>query len=416
MLRRLLYQGSVGTVLLLGSLLLHAAPASVSLKEALSQLHETGVLVLNARQEAAIEKESSKLRVPASTTKLVTAYLALKHWGTDYRFKTDFYITRTAQNTASLWIKGYGDPFLVSEEIQKLAEALAHRLKASGINTIDEVILDTGYFETNVVLPGRSDTDNPYDAIPGALAANFNTLYLKKAHGAIVSAESQTPLTPLAIKLGQHANLRHGRFNLGGSVKTGERYFAELLSAFLQQSGIQVKNEVQWRNLKELLALKQSQPFYRHLNSLTLAEIIQPMMRYSTNFIANQLALKLSAEKLGAPASAEKVKQMMKSDLTNYLGWQDFYLEDGAGLSHQNRLSPQQLVILLEAFRPWKSLLPEIEDRIFAKSGTLIGVSTLAGYIYQEQHWLPFALMINQSVPFHYKNQLAIKLKQQLED
>lgn len=413
--RRLLYQWSVGAGLLLGSFLLHAAPASVSLKEALSQLHETGVLMLNAQQEPVIEKDASKLRVPASTTKLVTAYLALKHWGADYRFKTDFYVTRTTHGTSSLWVKGYGDPFLVSEEIQKLAENLAYRLKASGIKTVDEIILDTGYFETNVVLPGRSNTDNPYDAIPGALAANFNTLYLKKVRGAIVSAEPQTPLTPLAVALGKHTNLKHGRFNLGGNAKTGERYFAELLSVFLQRSGIAVAQNVKWRSLNHQQDLKESPPFYRHLNSLTLAEIIQPMMRYSTNFIANQLALKLSAERLGVPASPEKVKQMMRTDLTHYLGWQDFYLEDGAGLSHQNRLSPQQLVVLLEAFRPWKSLLPEIEDQIFAKSGTLIGVSTLAGYIYQQQHWLPFALMINQPVPFHYKNQLALQLKQQLE-
>lgn len=413
--RRLLYQWSVGAGLLFGSFLLHAAPASISLKEALNQLHETGVLVLNAQQEAVIEKEASKLKVPASTTKLVTAYLALKHWGEDYRFKTDFYVTRSPHGTTSLWVKGYGDPFLVSEEIQKLAESLAYRLKESNINTIDEIILDTGYFEANVVLPGRSDTDNPYDAIPGALAANFNTLYLKKVHGKIVSAESQTPLTPLAIALGKQANLKHGRFNLGGNAKTGEQYFAELLSVFLRRSGVAVSQSVQWRSLSHQLALKKTTPFYRHLNSLTLAEIIQPMMRYSTNFIANQLALKLSAEMFGAPASPEKVKQMMQTDLTRYLGWQDFYLEDGAGLSHQNRLSPQQLVVLLEAFRPWKSLLPEIEDQIFAKSGTLIGVSTLAGYIHQQQQWLPFALMINQSVPFHYKNQLALKLKQQLE-
>ena len=413
--KRFVHQWSVGAGLLLASLLLHAAPASLSIQEALGQLRETGALMLNAQQEPLVEKDSSKLRIPASTTKLVTAYLALKHWGADYRFKTDFYVIRNANDLATLWVKGYGDPFLVSEEIQKMAYHLALHLKEAGVGGINKIILDTGYFESNVVLPGRSDTDNPYDAIPGALAANFNTLYLKKNNGQLVSAEPQTPLTPLAIKLGKQANLRHGRFNLGGQAKMGERYFAELLSAFLQQSGIQVKNEIQWRSLKESAALNNESPFYRHQNTLTLAEIIRPMMQYSTNFIANQLALKLSAEKFGMPASAEKVKRMMKADLTHYLGWQDFYLEDGAGLSHQNRLSPQQLVSLLQAFRPWKSLLPEVEDHIFAKSGTLIGVSALAGYIYQQEQWLPFALMINQPVPFAYKNQLALKLKQQLE-
>jgi len=58
-------------------------------------------------------------------------------------------------------------------------------------------------------------------------------------------------------------------------------------------------------------------------------------------------------------------------------------------------------------FQPWHHLLPEIEPNVYAKSGTLLGVSTLAGYFYKEKHWFPFALMINQTVPYRYRNQLV---------
>jgi len=151
---------------------------------------------------------------------------------------------------------------------------------------------------------------------------------------------------------------------------------------------------------------------YRHLNSRTLADVIRPMMKYSTNFVANQLVLKLAAEKQGAPASSDKVTLTLKQQLSAGFGWKSFYLEDGAGLSRANRLSPVQLVDVLGRFRTWKHLLPEIEPGIYAKSGSLIGVSALAGYVKKQHEWRPFAVIINQKTPYRFRNKLAVELRQ----
>lgn len=378
----------------------------------------SGLLMLNAAEQPLVSSQAERLLIPASTTKLVTGYLALDHWGRDYRFKTDFRVVRRVSDGALiLWVKGYGDPFLVSEELQKIAARLASGLGDKGVSHLDAIYLDVGYFQPGLVLPGTTDTLNPYDAHPSALAANFNTLFLTSDEGEIVSAESQTPLTRLAVKIGHETDLSDGRFNLGPDVRLGQRYFAELLSAFLRRQGVTVADDIQWhpmteakgQGLKELLS-------YRHLNSLTLAQMVAPMMRYSTNFIANQLALKLAAEAYGAPATADKVQRLLNSRLKRRFGWREFYLEDGAGLSRENRLSARQLVDVLERFRPWKDLLPEVEPDIYAKTGTLIGVSALAGYIENDQVWSPFALLVNQKVPFHYRNQVALQLKQRLAD
>jgi D-alanyl-D-alanine carboxypeptidase/D-alanyl-D-alanine-endopeptidase (penicillin-binding protein 4) len=85
-------------------------------------------------------------------------------------------------------------------------------------------------------------------------------------------------------------------------------------------------------------------------------------------------------------------------------------MKDGAGLSRANRLSPSQLVELLQAFKPWKRLLPEIEPGVFAKSGTLNKVSTLAGYIQKNGQLKPFAIMMNQGVPYKLRNRIAREL------
>jgi D-alanyl-D-alanine carboxypeptidase/D-alanyl-D-alanine-endopeptidase (penicillin-binding protein 4) len=201
---------------------------------------------------------------------------------------------------------------------------------------------------------------------------------------------------------------RSERVNTGPDHKVAERYFAELVAEFLRREGLEVGAEISWGKVPSTMPLT-----YRHLNSRTLASVIKPMMKYSTNFIANQLVLKLGAEVHGAPASSDKVTLTLKEQLSTGFGWKSFFLEDGAGLSRTNRLSPTQLVDVLGRFRTWKHLLPEIEPRIYAKSGSLIGVSALAGYIKKKNKWRPFAVIINQKTPYHFRNKIAIELSEQ---
>ena len=105
-------------------------------------LDETGAPVEACRPDAPL--------IPASTLKLVTAWLALSHWGEDYRFTTDFFI----DDDQRLWVRGNGDPMLVSEELERIAAALAQ----SGIESLRGIGVDEGWFATTVKIPGRSAT------------------------------------------------------------------------------------------------------------------------------------------------------------------------------------------------------------------------------------------------------------------
>jgi len=378
-----------------------------------NQLDQAGILLLDQQMNPLQSKASQQFFIPASTTKLITALLALRHWGADYQFKTTFYLTEQDQPT--LLVKGYGDPFLVSEELAMIAQQLAKRLKHQGITSLAGIELDTSYYQTDLKMPGAGRSDNPYDAIPSALAANFNTIYIRKTAEGFESAEPQTPITKTALKLAKQIRTfkktslgRVQRVNLGADERLSQTYFAELLAAFLRLEGLNISEKVEWSVLSE-----QPRPaslIYEHRNHLTLDEMIRPMMKYSTNFVANQLALNLSQEVMGGAASAEKVAQTYHQLLTELFDWQEFTIEEGAGLSRQNRLSPEQLIEVLTAFQPWRHLLPEIERDVYAKSGSLLGVSTLAGYLHKESQWYPFAFMINQKVPYRYRNKLAKEL------
>ncbi|MGM0541449.1 MAG: D-alanyl-D-alanine carboxypeptidase [Pseudomonadota bacterium] len=402
-----------------------------------NQLDQAGILLLNEQATVLHSKSARYNFIPASTTKLLTALLALRHWGADYRFKTAFSLVEDKTLSSSranesiaptLLVKGYGDPFLVSEELILIAKNLAKRLNQRGIHTLSGIQLDTSYFATHLNLPGAGDSDNPYDAIPSALAANFNTVYIRKTSSGFESAEPQTPMTLTALQIAQ--KITHfekspegpvKRVNLGADEQLGQRYFAELLSAFLSNEGIIVGSQLSWQTQSEREGLTRqsksqlrspSEPLYLHENSRILEDVVRPMMLYSTNFVANQLALSLSAEQIAGSADEHSVAQMYQQSLGGLFGWSDFYIEEGAGLSRNNRLSPRQLIDVLNAFKPWRQLLPEIEQNVFAKSGTLLGVSTLAGYIYKQSEWYPFAFMINQKVPYYYRNQLAKELSE----
>ncbi|WP_051640753.1 D-alanyl-D-alanine carboxypeptidase/D-alanyl-D-alanine-endopeptidase [Thiomicrorhabdus sp. Milos-T2] len=383
-----------------------------------AKLEQAGFLMLDGNRQALESKNAESFYVPASTTKLITAFLALQHWGENYRFKTEFYLKNVKDDSATLVVKGYGDPFLVSEELQLVAKKLKEKLHTNGVKQINGIELDSSFYQPGLVMPGTSKSDNPYDAIPGAIAANFNSIYIVKRGKLLLSAEPQTPMTKSGLVVAHKIKTyktkssgKYSRVNLGTDFELNQRYFAELLSAFLQQNGVEVLKKV---SVNVLLKPNEKNitPLYTHFNSRTLAEVIKPMMKYSTNFIANQLALNLSVDILGGEASQQKVAKVYRQQLTQYFGWQDFYIEDGAGLSRNNRLRPSQLIDVLQAFRPWAKLLPEIEPSVIAKSGSLIGVSTLAGYIKKQDALMPFAMMINQRVPYHFRNKLAKELAQ----
>ncbi|HIO93655.1 MAG TPA: peptidase S13 [Leucothrix mucor] len=367
-----------------------------------SHLHNAGLLVTDGNGNTLKSTRANKSFVPASTTKLATAWLALNHWGENYRFRTDFFFDHKEK---TLWVKGSGDPYLVSEELATIAQKLAQK----GITQVHHIALDNSLFEDGLVLSGTGRSNNPYDAVPSALATNFNTVNIKKRNGKVISAEAQTPLTPFAISMKKR--FKHGtlRVNTGRDPHNAEKYFAELLAAFLRQEGVSVNKSI----LSGLIS-PQLKPIYQHHNSRTLAEMIKPMLKYSTNFIANQLALTLAADTYKQPANAQLVKRYMNSTLQKKFHWKKFNLQEGAGLSRKNHLKPTQLIDLLNSFKRWKHLLPKKEKGVYAKSGTLRGVSTLAGYLVKDNEWKPFALMINQAVPSKLRNRIAKQLQRTL--
>src|SRR3954454_23688968 len=103
------------------ALLLLPIQVLAGVKEKVAALAPSGVvLVIDDKNNELVAQNADKPFVPASVAKIVTAWLALEVLGADYRFETRFYL----DGERVLYIRGGGDPFLVSEELEQLASAL----------------------------------------------------------------------------------------------------------------------------------------------------------------------------------------------------------------------------------------------------------------------------------------------------
>ncbi len=351
-----------------------------------------------------IQYRDSEHFVPASVLKVATTYCALEELGADYHFKTLFF----ADGKNSLFVRGSGDPSLVSETLESIARILVEKMPR-----IDRIVIDTSFFEDALSIDGSERSLNPYDAKNAAFVGNFSSAYLtRKKNGVVVSAESQTPLTPLAKKAGERLSRgKTERVNLSSDWQTGVQYGGELLAAFLERYGAKGAMRISRGRVPPSARL-----MYEHLSPEPLSEITRSMLKYSTNFTANQLFLTLGASQFGAPASVSKGQQAMRACLEKRVMWRDFHIEEGSGLSRKNRVTAQQMTELLKRFERYSWLLPE-QNGFIAKTGSLRGVNSLAGYFVpsDSRGRLRFSILINSEVPHMYKFQVAEELRNYLK-
>jgi serine-type D-Ala-D-Ala carboxypeptidase/endopeptidase (penicillin-binding protein 4) len=357
------------------ALLLLPAPALADVKEKVAALAPSGVvLVVDLEGSELVAQTADEPFVPASVTKIVTAWLALEVLGGDYRFETRFYL----DDKHVLYVRGGGDPFLISEELAPLASDL---VAVVGKKPIDGIVLDASYYPSNLSIPGIEDTNNAYDALNSALAVNFNTIYAVRRGNKVSSAEKQTPITPLAIaQFRERGPKGRGRISLSQDPTVSLQYAGELIAAFIERAGGSVKGKISTGTVPEGL-----KPVYVHRQSRTLSKILAELLRASNNYIANQVFLEIGRHRVGGPVSLEKSLKVANEMLAAHGLATAIHLEEGSGISRDNRFTARGLAKVLELFAPHADLLHG-HDGGMNKTGTMDGIRTLAGYADTSSH------------------------------
>jgi len=382
---------------------------------------------------------------PASVMKLVTSFAALDLLGPAFRFHTDVLLAGPLDDgilKGDLVIRGGGDPQLTYERLWQLA----HALRSRGLREIrGDVVIDRGYFAPAPFDPGRFDNEprRGYNVGADAFLVNFDAVqfaFTPGADGVRVSAEPDLPNVEVASRV--HAapgpcgwwrkditydvqpNGLLALVSFAGSmpVECGEKrlslavlepaaYTEAVLRWVWSEAGGTLRGKVLAGT-----APTDARPFYSAASE-PLAVLVRDMNKYSNNVMARQIFLALSSERLGTPgteaASGKLVRDWLASRHIDATG---LAIENGAGLSRDDRISAASLAALLRA--AWASpVMPELASslpvfavdgtlklrpatgaagRAHLKGGTLNGVQSAAGYVLDAKgrRWI-VVMMVN---------------------
>jgi serine-type D-Ala-D-Ala carboxypeptidase/endopeptidase (penicillin-binding protein 4) len=358
------------------------------------------VMVTDHGGRVLLEKNAEQPLVPASILKIFTSLMAIHHLGFDYRFATEFYL----DDGNNLTIKGYGDPFLVSETVEEIASVIS-----TITARVNDIVLDDSHFAQPLEIPGISSSSRPYDAPNGALCVNFNTVFFKKKNDAFVSGEPQTPLLPIAIDCVRSSGLSRGRIALSHHENRVTFYAGRLFEHFLRQARVEVSGEVRLGTVRPGM----DRLVHRHLSALTLRDIIAKLLDHSSNFTTNQILITAGIDARGPPGTLEKGVAAAQAFARNILDLKHIRVSEGSGISRNNQMTAIDMGKVLEAFAPHHNLLRN-EGRQYYKTGTLRGVSTRAGYMEEQNGKLRrFVVMLN--TPGKSAEQVSRRLLARLE-
>ena len=338
--------------------------------------------------------------IPASILKIATALIALQVLGPDYRFQTELY-----QDAGhNLYVKGFGDPFLVAEEVALILD----RLRDSGVARINGIFVDNSSYDLEEQVPGRGTSDNPYDVPVCATAVNFNAVAVRVGPGRkVCSAEAQTPTLPLMQALAKGRQPGAYRLNICQDQcrpeETSANYIAELFRALQQEKGIPGDGPSGTRVVPPDAAL-----VHTHRNSRPLSGVLVAFLEHSNNFVANQVYLACGAARYGYPATWAKARQVGAEVLAELLGPEgagQVQMVEGSGLSRENRITARAMLKVLQVFAPHAGHLQE-RDGVRLKSGSMAGIHNYAGYLPGGR---PFVIIENQGT--NTRDQLLKRLQ-----
>lgn len=154
-----------------------------------------------------------------------------------------------------------------------------------------------------------------------------------------------------------------------------------------------------------------------NLRSPPMAEIVKAILEPSQNWMTEQLVRTLGAER-GRKGSWSEGFRVQRDFLVHEVGVDslDIAFEDGSGLSAYNLVTPRALVQILDHMRDspnagiyrnamaspgetestLSTRLAGLEDRVFAKTGTITHVNSLSGYVFTDSgRELIFSILTN---------------------
>jgi len=379
-------------------------------KDSVLQNAHTGIAVMDAQSgKYLFKKQSDKYFNPASNTKIITLYAAMKYLGDSI---PSFHYTVSPD---TLYIQPLGDPCFLHPDFPSQPAFDFIRKTNKPV-----AVLNKGW-ETNAWGPGWAWND--YDAYYMTERSQFpvygncirwtqtelvdkNTLPKINFIRSFPEHPFQTDIKPDSLKkLSITRELNKNRFVITPGTDTLISVDVPFITNGIETALQLLGPNYQTTNTKVSL----NQTFY----STPADSVLRRMMLVSDNFLAEQLLLMTSMKRFGVMNEEIIIDSLLKKEL-NFLPQPPAWV-DGSGLSRYNLFTPEDFVTLLnqmqiefgiERLKPLfptgnegtlKRYYTEEQGVIFAKTGTLSGVVCLSGYLYTKKNkLLTFSVLVNQ--------------------
>lgn len=390
-------------------------------------------------------------RIIASNAKIFTTAAALDALGAGYFFETRFLLSGEVRDgvlRGDLGVVGDGDPNISGRTFEGdpygAFRDWARHLRVRGIRKVEgDLYLAHGLFDGPLVHPDwpRDQLANWYEAPVEALSFNDNCI-LVRIHPGRAGGRARVETVP-SVPLFQVDN-RATTTGKGGSRLTVHRTDDELIVRGSIRAGtgpfetwVTVPDPVDYfgRALRDALAAEGIEVAgrLRPVDALPpgvwervsvfrsdLLTAVRVTNKRSQNFYAESLAKKLGALRCGRGDWDRGVQAVAEWVVSTGVPRGAFEMADGSGMSRGNRFAPRHLTTVLRHmyFHPlgsefvqslpyggedvgsWDRRLatPPYRGNVFAKTGTLRGVSALSGYAKAVSgRTYAFSILINDS-------------------
>jgi D-alanyl-D-alanine carboxypeptidase/D-alanyl-D-alanine-endopeptidase (penicillin-binding protein 4) len=370
---------------------------------------------------------------PASNTKMLTTAAAIAYLGGDYRYHTALYGTEpdaAGVVHGDVVLRGSGDPSLTGTDVAEIARNLASR----GVTRIEgDLYADSRFHDANGSTSGLGGE--------GALILNRNTYSVRvrpNDAGHLALVDVQPPAAFFAIE--NQATTVHGRrtrlrvdsyrrddrlvITVRGRIADTQGDYVEArrladgallaggtLRSALGDFGIEITG-----GLKIGAPVEAAAMLAEHRSS-PLSDVCRISNKPSNNFVAEAIYKTVGGELYGLPGTLAKGTRAVMDYLTaEGIKPGTYKIVNGSGLTHENRIKPSDLALLLRKIFYDPSVAPDflpslavggidgtIRNRFLgteaiglvrAKTGTLSGVSALSGYVGEKDDVLVFTIFV----------------------
>lgn len=384
--------------------------------------------------------------IPASNFKLLVGSAALEELGTNFVFTTSVLADVPPQNgtiDGNIYLRGGGDALLSAADL----DAAAAQIAAAGVSRITgSLITDVAHDDRQRWGFGWSWDDLPYAYAPvvSALELEDGVVHVTVSPGSKIGEPAVLQINPQSVAyrivnrvvtgsarsedrvdivrpwdapttveiVGQYPLGAPASDDIAPSVPDPESYAGDVFSHALTAHGVLVAGDVHDGTLPG-----GARTIWSHVSD-TMPKLLADCWLPSDNLVAELLLKELGVSAGGEPGSDAAGRRVEERYLQSIgIDAHTLTIADGSGLSSYDRVTPDDLVVILQ--HDWNApyrdavidALPlagvrgtlreqfvgtAAENTVFAKTGSMNHVRTISGYVQTKTHGpVTFSFLIN---------------------